>query len=146
MTTRQLTTLNLDTFTRNAIGVREFMNSVQDRIEHANTGNYPPYNIIELSEDAYRLEMAIAGFSKDDVTITVENSQLEIAGDSTRKSADELGGGYLHHGIGSRAFERRFALADHVEVTSASVTDGILTVDLARVVPEELKPKTIEIK
>ena len=103
---------------------------------------YPPYNIERLTENEYRITMAVAGFSKQDVQIEVKENTLSIRGE--KKEADKERT-FLHRGIASRAFERRFQLADHVEVRGADVKDGLLSVDLEREVPERLKPRTIEI-
>ena len=103
---------------------------------------YPPYNIERLTENEYRITMAVAGFGKQDVKIEVKENTLSIRGD--KKEADNQRT-FLHRGIASRAFERRFQLADHVEVRGADVKDGLLSVDLEREVPERLKPRTIEI-
>jgi molecular chaperone IbpA len=104
--------------------------------------NYPPYNIERLTENEYRITMAVAGFGKEDVKIEVKENTLSIRGE--KKEADEERT-FLHRGIASRAFERRFQLADHVEVRGADVKDGLLSVDLEREVPERLKSRTIEI-
>ena len=104
--------------------------------------NYPPYNIERLTENEYRITMAVAGFGKEDVKIEVKENTLSIRGE--KKEADKERT-FLHRGIASRAFERRFQLADHVEVRGADVKDGLLSVDLEREVPERLKSRTIEI-
>ena len=104
--------------------------------------NYPPYNIERLTENEYRITMAVAGFGKEDVEIEVKENTLAIRGE--KKEADKERT-FLHRGIASRAFERRFQLADHVEVRGADVKDGLLSVDLEREVPERLKPRMIEI-
>ena len=103
---------------------------------------YPPYNIERLNENEYRITMAVAGFGKEDVEIEVKENTLSIRGG--KKEADKERT-FLHRGIASRAFERRFQLADHVEVRGADVKDGLLSVDLEREVPERLKPRMIEI-
>ena len=104
---------------------------------------YPPYNIEVLSEDAYRITMAVAGFGLDDLDITVQDTQLTVAG---RVERDEREVEYLHRGIATRAFERRFELADHIKVTGAGMDNGLLHIDLAREVPEALKPRKIAIE
>ena len=104
--------------------------------------NYPPYNIERLTDNEYRITMAVAGFDKNDVEIAVHEGMLSIRGE---KKEVKKGRAFLHRGIASRAFERRFQLADYVEVRSADVKDGLLSVDLERKVPERLKPRTIEI-
>ena len=103
---------------------------------------YPPYNIEKTAENAYRISIAVAGFSADDLTVEVKEGALSV---SARKPADESPRTYLHRGIATRAFDRRFALADHVRVTGAAHVDGMLHIDLAREVPEALKPRRIEI-
>jgi molecular chaperone IbpA len=103
---------------------------------------YPPYNIEKTGEDAYRLTMAVAGFSRDEIELTVHENSLLVAG-KAKKEEDESR--YLHRGIARRAFERRFSLADHIKVVGATLTHGMLHVDLVHEVPEEAKPRKIEI-
>jgi len=103
---------------------------------------YPPYNIEKTDDDAWRISIAVAGFSDDDLAIEVKDRGLHVTG---RKSADEAERTYLHRGIATRAFERRFHLADHVKVTGASHENGMLHIDLTREVPEALKPRRIAI-
>jgi molecular chaperone IbpA len=103
---------------------------------------YPPYNIERLGENEYRITMAVAGFTQDDIKIDVKEQSLTIRGD---KKPEEKERQYLHRGIAARAFERRFQLADHVEVKGADLKDGLLHIDLVRNVPERLKPRTIPI-
>lgn len=104
---------------------------------------YPPYNIEKTDENAYRISIAVAGFSPDELNVEVRENALLV---SARKSDDaEEGRTFLHRGIATRAFERRFALADHVKVTGATHVDGMLHIELAREVPEALKPRRIEI-
>lgn len=104
---------------------------------------YPPYNIEKTGDDAYRITVAVAGFSESELGIEVRDGQLVISG----KKAEEQDGQatYLHRGIATRAFERRFQLADHVRATGAVCENGLLHVDLVREIPEELKPRKIEI-
>ncbi len=105
------------------------------------SGGYPPYNIESSGENNYLIELAVAGFTDKDLSITVENGILEIEGN--RETTE---GQYLHRGIAARSFKRNFRLADFVEVENASLENGILRIDLVRIVPEELRPKKIEIK
>ena len=115
-----------------------------DRILSAdvNQSTYPPYNIEKTADDAYRISIAVAGFSADDLSVEVREGQLVVSG---RKSDDDSERTFLHRGIATRAFERKFQLADHVKVTGASHADGMLNIDLVREVPEALKPRRIEI-
>lgn len=103
---------------------------------------YPPYNIEKTAEDAYRISIAVAGFAPDELSVEVKDGNLHIA---ARKAADETERHYLHRGIATRAFERRFALADHVRVSGAVHENGMLHVDLVREIPEAMKPRRIEI-
>ncbi|MBI1383502.1 MAG: Hsp20 family protein [Rhizobiales bacterium] len=103
---------------------------------------YPPYNIERTGESAYRITMAVAGFRRDELSIEVKENGLTVRG---RKAEEATTAQYLHRGIAERAFERRFQLADHVEVRSADLEDGLLHIDLVREVPEAMKPRTIAI-
>jgi len=103
---------------------------------------YPPYNIETTGEDAYRLTMAVAGFSPEELDITVQENTLLVTGKAKK---EQEGGNYLHRGIARRAFERRFSLADHIKVVGASLVNGMLHVDLTREVPEAAKPRKIQI-
>lgn len=105
---------------------------------------YPPYNIEKLGEDAYRITLAVAGFGEDDLSIEVKNQTLTITA-SKKEAEGEDRPVYLHRGIAERGFERRFQLADHVKVTGAELSNGLLHVELVREVPEALKPRTIKI-
>ena len=103
---------------------------------------YPPYNIEKTAEDAYRISIAVAGFAPEELTVEVKDGSLHI---TARKAADEAERNYLNRGIATRAFERRFALADHVRVSGAVHEHGMLHIDLVREMPEALKPRRIEI-
>lgn len=103
---------------------------------------YPPYNIERLSENEYRISMAVAGFAESEIKLEVKEQSLTVTG---TKAAEAKERQFLHRGIATRAFERRFQLADHVEVTGAELKDGLLNINLVRNVPERLKPRTIAI-
>ena len=104
--------------------------------------SYPPYNIEKTADDAYRISIAVAGFSDADLSVEVKDRALVV---SARKVDEDANRTYLHRGIATRAFERRFHLADHVRVTGASHEDGMLHIELTREIPEALKPRRIEI-
>lgn len=104
--------------------------------------SYPPYNIEKLGDDAWRISIAVAGFTDDELSVEVRENTLIV---SAKKAKDDENRTYLHRGIATRAFERRFTLADHVRVTGASHVNGMLHIDLVREVPEALKPRRIEI-
>jgi molecular chaperone IbpA len=103
---------------------------------------YPPYNIERLGDADYRITMAVAGFSQDELNVDVKELSLTIRGEKKPEGEKRQ---FLHHGIATRTFERRFQLADHVEVRGANLKDGLLHIDLVRNVPERLKPRTVAI-
>jgi len=134
---------DLSTLYRSTVGF-DSLASMLDQVAGFNNeaDTYPPYNIERLTENEYRITMAVAGFGKEDVEIEVKENTLAIRGEKKEAGKERT---FLHRGIASRAFERRFQLADHVEVRGADVKDGLLSVDLEREVPERLKPRMIEI-
>ena len=137
----RLTTLDLQPFYKNSVGIDRLFDTMMNRIEHSNSStNYPPYNIIKIDDDNYKIEVAVAGFTKGEIDVQTHDGQLIITGD---KQAED--GNYLHNGISNRKFLRTFELSDYVEVASAEVKDGILSVQLERNVPDSMKPKTIDI-
>ena len=107
-----------------------------------NSQSYPPYDLLKLDEDTYRLSLAIAGFSKEDINISIDNGTLIIKGEIVEVIDAEI----VHKGIASRKFTRTFALGEYMEVTGAEMKDGMLHINVDRIVPENKKPKTIEIK
>ncbi|SFM02039.1 Hsp20 family protein [Shimia aestuarii] len=128
---------------RSTVGFDQLAN-MMDRVLSNEVGqsSYPPYNIEKTAEDAYRISIAVAGFAAEDLSIEVKENALVV---TARKAEDVEEKTYLHRGIATRAFERRFHLADHVRVTGASHVDGMLHIDLEREIPEALKPRRIEI-
>lgn len=117
---------------------------LMDRLltDTTSTNSYPPYNIEKTADDAWRISVAVAGFSDAELSVEVRENALIVSG---RKSEEDKTRKFLHRGIATRAFERRFHLADHVRVTGANHVDGMLNIDLVREVPEALKPRRIEI-
>ena len=105
-------------------------------------GGFPPYNIEKVGDDTYRIVMALAGWSSDDLDLVTEGNRLLVRGQAANDTEDRV---FMHRGIAQRAFERIFDLADHVEVTNASLKDGLLFIELKREIPEALKPRRIEI-
>jgi molecular chaperone IbpA len=127
---------------RSTIGFDRLMR-LADTATRLDSGNgYPPYNIESTGENAYRLTMAVAGFSPDELDITVQENALLVTGKSKR---EEEGKEYLYRGIARRSFERRFQLADHIKVGGASLDNGLLHVDLVREIPDAMKPRKVEI-
>ena len=114
-----------------------------DEMSSFEAPSYPPYNIERLDENQYRITMAVAGFSAEDLNIEVKNNTLTVTGRKSEKPQSK--GELLHQGIAARSFERRFQLADHVEVVGAEMENGLLHVSLKRELPEAMKPRTIHI-
>jgi molecular chaperone IbpA len=114
-----------------------------DRFFETRTNNYPPYNIVKYGENQYGIEVAVAGFDKSEITVEVDQDQLTVKGEKV-KAESEIE--YLHRGLAARDFEQTFTLAEYMEVRGAEVKDGMLKIDIERIVPEALKPRSIEIK
>jgi molecular chaperone IbpA len=124
------------------IGVDRMADLIDSAMKSDGSGNWPPYDIEKTGDDAYRITIAAAGFSSSEIQITAQPNLLIVAG---QKAESDEGRTYLHRGIAGRGFERRFELADYVVVKAASQEHGVLTIDLAREVPEALRPRRIEI-
>lgn len=128
---------------RSAVGFDRMMSLLDAAQKSATAETYPPYNIEKTGEDAYQITVAVAGFGPEDLDVEVRDGQLVIIG----KGAPESDGvAYLHRGIAKRAFERRFQLADHVEVKDADLRAGLLVIDLVREIPEAMKPRKVDIR
>lgn len=138
-------TFDLSPLLRSSIGFDRFgqLFDTVNRLEDAANG-YPPYNIEKQGDDKYRVTLAVAGFGEDELAIVQHESTLIVSGKAAEQGNGE-GHSYLHRGIARRAFERRFQLADYVKVVGATLDNGLLHVDLQRVVPEAMKPRKIEI-
>ena len=136
---------DLSPLLRATVGFDRLMNVLDTvgRVDEAPT--YPPYNIEKTGENTYRISMAVAGFAEEDLSVTVRENQLLIEG---RKSREEEAGepAFLHRGIATRAFQRTFQLADHIQVQGAKLENGLLHVELYREIPEAMKPRAIDIK
>ncbi len=137
------TTFDLSPFTRSTIGFDRMFRLLDSMAGSGETPSYPPYNIVKTGEDRYSITVAVAGFGEDELEVKVQDGQLTIA--SAPEKAEKEDVSYIHRGIARRAFELRFSLADYIEVTGASMDNGMLTVDLVRNVPEAMKPRTIAI-
>jgi len=126
---------------RSSIGFDRVFDLLENASRTTSADNWPPYDIARTGEDTYRITMAVAGFSQDELSIVYQPNMLVVSGER----AAEDNGEYLHRGIAGRPFERRFELADHVKVAGAGLVSGLLTIDLRRELPEEMKPRRIEI-
>lgn len=130
---------------RSTVGFDRLFSLLDGRSQLDTAQSYPPYNIERTGTDSYRISMAVAGFSEDDISIEAHRNVLTIKGDKGEDKDGDDAAEVLYRGIASRSFERRFQLADHVEVSGATLKDGLLHIDLVRNVPEEMKPRRIEI-
>jgi molecular chaperone IbpA len=129
---------------RTTVGFDRLMDLVENGMAAAKSDTgYPPYNIEKVGEDQYRVTLAVAGFNREDLDIVVEENQLTVTGQIADRAEGETH--YLHRGIARRAFRHRFEIADNVKVVGADLANGLLSVELKREVPEELKPRRIEI-
>jgi len=127
---------------RSTIGFDRLANMLDGALQQNHSTGYPPYNIESTGENHYAITVAVAGFSEGELDITTEQGVLSIRG---KKADDKTERNYLHQGIATRGFERKFQLADHVEVTGAALVNGLLSITLAKEVPEAMKPKRIAI-
>ena len=134
-------TFDLAPLWRSTIGFDHVFDLLDQTTRLSTEDNYPPYNIERAGEDQYRISLALAGFTPDEVTITAEQNVLSVEGSKAQKPETE----YLYQGISARAFRRVFNLADHVQVKGASFENGLLKIDLVREVPEAMKPRRIAI-
>ena len=133
--------LDLTPYRRSTVGFDRMFDLLESSARGA-IDNYPPFNLERVADDRYRITLAVAGFTRDEIEITAQQNLLLVAG----KKDDKAGANYLHLGIANRSFERRFELADFVFVEDARLNDGLLVIDLVREVPEAMKPKSIAIK
>ncbi len=138
----RITALDLSPFYRNTIGIDSLFDRIVNTIDNSVSNNYPPYNIIKVTDDHYQVQVAVAGFEQGEVEVVFCDGQLTVTGE--KKETDNTVN-YLHRGISARKFVRSWPVGEYVEVESAVVKNGILAVDLKRHVPESMKPKTVAI-
>ncbi|MGF6178720.1 Hsp20 family protein [Ensifer sp. 4252] len=127
---------------RSSVGFDRVFNLLENAQRARTVSDWPPYDIVKTGDDTYRITVAVAGFSQDDLNLTFQSNLLTIAGNK----GEPQGEGYLHRGIAGRPFEHRFELADHVRVSGADLTNGLLSIDLVREIPEAMKPRKIDIQ
>ena len=108
--------------------------------------NYPPYNIKKVNDADYRIEVALAGYDKDDIEVELKDSALTVRNKTREQTIDEKGNGVIHKGISTRQFERAFTISEDIKVKDAELKNGLLTIDLERIIPDEKKPRLIDIK
>jgi molecular chaperone IbpA len=139
----QVVRFDTNNLNRALIGFDSIFNDFEQRFSSQLQNNYPPYNIIKRNEDNYEIQIAVSGFRKDEIDITVENNELVVTGQKFEE-ADTVE--YLHRGLATRNFERAFTLGQYLEVDSAEIRDGILSIKFVRHVPDALKARKVEIK
>jgi molecular chaperone IbpA len=127
---------------RSSVGFDRIFDLLENATRVQAIDNWPPYNIEKVGEDQYRITMAVAGFSPDELNLTSQPNWLVVSGQKQGEESTQ----YLHRGIATRSFERRFELADHVKVKDARLDNGLLTIELVREVPEEMRPRRIEVQ
>lgn len=135
--------LNLDPFWRTSIGFDRLFDLVDESLRYEPEDHYPPCNIVRTGENSYRISLAVAGFKPEQINVTLDQNTLTIAGRADEKQDESE---YLYRGIAGRPFERRFGLADYIEVKGATFEDGLLQIELEREVPEAMKPRRIAIR
>jgi len=140
MQLRAINPADLAQISRALVGFDQIFNQ---RLQQTN-GNYPPHNIVKFSDSEYAIEVAVAGFSKEEITVEVDQDQLIVRG--VQLQTEPTGKEYLHRGLASRDFEQNWTLAEYMEVKGAEVKDGMLIVSIERIVPEALQPRQIVIK
>jgi molecular chaperone IbpA len=134
--------IDTDTLTKALIGFDTMFNNMERRFSNSLGTNYPPHNVVKVDENNYEIQVAVAGFDKDEVTVELDQNIIVVTG--SKVEDDEKT--YLHRGLAQRNFVKTFPLAEHIEVKGADQKNGILTIKLERVIPEALKPRRIEIQ
>jgi len=140
----QLTRFDTAALNRSLVGFDRIFDNFETRFANQINSNYPPYNIEKVSENIYNITVAVAGFERDEITVEIDQEQLIVRGEKVQKQDSTTE--YLHRGLALRDFERRFALAEHVEVVKAETKNGLLMIQLERRIPEALLPRKIEVK
>ena len=131
-------------FRRSTVGFDRLFDMLENNGLGQGQENYPPFDLIKLGDNEYRIELAVAGFKPDELDITSQQNQLIVTG-RKKDEGDQTSNDYIYRGIATRSFERRFALADHIQVRGADMKDGLLAIELVREIPEAMKPKKINI-
>ncbi len=136
------TNFDFTPYRRSAIGFDRLFDVLETAARNGSVDNYPPFDIERQGEDAYRITIAVAGFTPDEIDMTAQQNLLVVTG---KKSENDEGRSFVHRGIAARAFERKFELADYVQVKGADLANGLLTIDLVREVPEAMRPRKVAI-
>ena len=139
----QLTRFDAAALNRALVGFDRIFDDMERRFANQVSNNYPPYNVAKLQENLYEIEMAVTGFEKEEIKVTIEQNELTIVGE--RNKNNEVTVEFLHRGLALRDFERKFTLAEHMKIVSATIKNGVLQIRIERIVPEEMKPRIIDI-
>lgn len=139
----QLQRFDTAALNRALVGFDRIFDDMERRFANSVSNNYPPYNIARLEENLYEIELAVTGFNKNEISVTVEQDKLSITGQKEERIDDGIE--FLHRGLALRDFERTFTLADHMKIQSAEIKNGVLTIRIEREIPEEMKPRVIDI-
>jgi molecular chaperone IbpA len=134
-------TFDFSPFRRSTVGFDRLFDLLENSAAGQTGENYPPFDLIQLDDNRYRISLAVAGFKKEEIDVTAQQNLLIVTG----RRQDDDGSGYIHRGIATRSFERRFGLADHVTVREADLSDGLLSIDLVREIPEAMRPRKISV-
>ena len=139
----QLVRFDTNALNKALLGFDEIFNNFENRFANQINNNYPPYNIVKHDENSYEIQVAVTGFEKDEITVEIDQNQLIVKG---VRNKDVTEAEYLHRGLALRDFTRSWTLAEHMEVDQGTIKNGVLTIELKRVVPEALKPRVLKIK
>lgn len=141
----QLVRFDTNSLNRALVGFDSWFNDFESRLANQINNNYPPYNILKYDDNTYEIEIAVTGFSPDDVSVEVDNNQLIVKGEQNNTLGSTSDPTYIHKGLASRNFMRSWTLAEHMEVGEGKIKNGVLTIKLHRVVPDALKPRQVKI-
>lgn len=140
----QLVRFDTSALNRALLGFDDLFNNFEQRFANQINNNYPPYNILKQDENTYKIEIAVTGFDPEEVTVEIDQNQLVVKGHRNRE--DEETSVYLHRSLAARDFTRTWTLAEHMEVGEGQIKNGVLTIELKRVIPEALKPRVLKLK
>jgi molecular chaperone IbpA len=139
----QLVRIDTSALNRALLGFDQFFDNFEQRFANQINNNYPPYNILKHDDNTYEIEIAVTGFLPEEVTVEIDQNQLIVKGERA-KDSEEIN--YLHRGLATRNFTRSWTLAEHMEVGEGKIKNGVLTIDLKRVIPDTLKPRVLKLK
>jgi molecular chaperone IbpA len=140
----QLVRFDTQALNKALLGFDAMFSDFEHRYANQINSNYPPYNILKRSENSYEIQIAVTGFERDEVSVEVDQNQLIVRAE--RKALEDVETTYIHRGLASRSFERIWTLAEYVEVGEGRIKNGVLTIELTRIMPETMKPRSIKIK